>query len=233
MQPILIIKAGEKIASLEDVPGDFEDWIIDGLGVDKSNVRVVAVHQGELLPEPQTVSAVLITGSGAMVTDGSAWIESSAAWLREAVEQQIPTLGICFGHQLLGHALGGKVADNPNGIEVGTVTIEQQIQDDSLLGQLPRQFAAQLSHRQSVITLPPGARLLAASQREPHQAFAYGECAWGVQFHPEFSAEVVKRYIDFYRPSLKEQGDDADVLMAQTAETSESHSVLRRFAELW
>lgn len=234
MKPCLIIKTGEKIPSLAGTPGDYEDWIAAGMGLGDQCVEVVTPYRDEALPAAQTVCAALITGSGAMVTDGEAWMEETAAWLRQAVAAGLPVLGICFGHQLLAHALGGEVDDNPAGVEVGTVTVELAAgaQEDPLFSTLPLQFDAQLSHRQSVRRLPPGARRLAYSEMEPYQAFAYGETTWGIQFHPEFDAAIIAHFIDYYRELLRQQGRDADALLTARRPSPQSHALLRRFLRL-
>lgn len=228
----IIIKTGSKIASLSSEPGDYEEWIAAGLDDALPGPSVIDVARGGALPPVEEVAAVVITGSAAMVTERAAWMERSAAWLREAVAAGVPVLGICFGHQLLADALGGEVGDNPRGVEVGTAMIRltERAQADPLFSGLPQAFAAQVSHRQSVLRLPPGARLLAASDMDPHQAFAIGGCAWGLQFHPEFTEPVIHHFIAFYREQLAQEGDSADRLLGATAASPESASLLRRFA---
>jgi len=230
----LIIKTGEKIPSLAAVSGDYEDWIATGFAEGLPLIVVVDVSQDELLPPIGEVAAVAITGSGAMVTDRTAWIEHTAAWLREAVAGGVPVLGICFGHQLLAYALGGEVGYNPRGVEVGTTTIRlaEMAQEDPLFAGLPPEFAAQVSHRQSVLRLPPDARLLAASDKDPHQAFAVGRCVWGLQFHPEFDEPIIRQFIAYYREQLQQEGDSAERLLAITAASPESAGLLGRFAML-
>lgn len=234
MRPLLIIKSGEKLPSLAATPGDYEDWIASGMGLGDDEVRVVAPYRGEPLPPPGEVCGAVITGSGAMVTDRDGWIETSAAWLRGAHRQGMPLLGICFGHQLLAHALGGEVDYNPAGVEVGTVdiTLNNHGLNDPLLGALPATFPAQLSHRQSVRTLPPQARLLATSAMEPHQAFHCGGRCWGIQFHPEFDEAIIAHFIDYYRAQLRQEGRTTDTLLGSRRPAHESHSLLTRFAAL-
>jgi GMP synthase (glutamine-hydrolysing) len=232
VKPCLIIKAGEKLPSLATTPGDYEQWIAAGMGLEPAEYIVAAAYRGEALPGVNEISGAVITGSGAMVTDGEPWIEHCAAWLREAVTHGLPVLGICFGHQLLAHALGGVVDYNPAGIEVGsvTVTLQPEALHDLLLSALPAEFTAQLSHRQSVRRLPAQALLLASSEMEPHQAFAYGEYAWGIQFHPEFDEAIIRPFIDFYRGQLQQEGRDADTLIATRRPSPQSQALLSRFA---
>jgi GMP synthase (glutamine-hydrolysing) len=234
MRQLLIIKAGEKIDSLAATPGDYEDWIAAGTGLGTHQVQAIAPYRGETLPQLDAICGIIITGSGAMVTDGEPWMEATAAWLRGAIAQGMPVLGICFGHQLLAHALGGEVGYNPAGVEVGSVTVRLTAagHNDPLLGTLPGEFTAQLSHRQSVRRLPEGARLLASSEMEPHQAFAHGSCAWGIQFHPEFDTAIIRHFIDFYRGQLHEEGRHADPLIEMRHPSAESRSLLARFASI-
>ena len=91
-----------------------------------------------------------------MVTDRHDWSERSAGWLREAAHEGLPLLGICYGHQLIAHALGGEVGWHPEGREMGTVEIERLApsNDDPLFGGLPGRFAAQATHLQSVLRAP-------------------------------------------------------------------------------
>lgn len=233
MKPFLIIKTGGTFAETVADHGDFEDWTRLGLGLAKAEVMIVAVHEGEPLPEPTSCCAAVITGSHAMVTERAPWIEQTACWLRQAVAAGLPLLGICFGHQLLADALGGRAGWNPRGRELGTVAVEltEQGRLDPLLGGLPESFPAHVSHRQSALSLPPGATLLASSALEPHQAFRFGSC-WGVQFHPEFAAGDVCFYIERLRGELAAEGLDAERLLASVEPTPAAASTLQRFAAL-
>jgi GMP synthase (glutamine-hydrolysing) len=230
-QTLLVIKTGTKPASLARHAGDYEDWILDGTGWPRGAAQVVAVHHGGTLPPATHVAGAVITGAATMVTDGDAWIAATAAWLRDAVISGLPVLGICYGHQLLAHALGGAAGWNPNGVEVGVVDIEllAGAASDPLLGGLPTTFPACVSHRQSALLLPPGAALLARSALEPHHAFRVGN-AWGVQFHPEFDVAVMPAYIAGFREVLLAQSRSPDDLLAALRPTPASAAVLRRFA---
>jgi GMP synthase (glutamine-hydrolysing) len=140
---------------------------------------------------------------------------------------------VCYGHQLLAHALGGKVDYHPDGRETGTqaVTLFDSAQDDPLFSQLPKQFPAQLTHKQSVIELPPGAVLLGRSTFEPHQAFRVGKNAWGVQFHPEFNEQIMKAYLEVQYPDLETEGLDANALLSSVQPAPTASQLLRLFAD--
>lgn len=234
MKPLLIVKAGATYPEMATRFGDFDDWIKCYLDLSGSAVQTVSPYAGEVLPDAAAYGGVLITGSHAMVTDRHAWSERTSHWIRGVVEAGIPLLGICYGHQLLAHAMGGRVGDNPNGKEIGTVTLT--LNDDGirdlLFAQTPRRFAAQACHTQSVLTLPHGATLLASSISDPHHAFAIGKRAWGVQFHPEFNQGILRLYIDRFLEEPAAKGQDGSTLRAGIQETPHSGALLRRFQSL-
>lgn len=230
---ILIVKTGSTLPALRH-QGDFEDWIQAALA--PAPVAVVDVEQGQPLPRPKQPRAVIVTGSPAMVSQRLAWSERTAAWLAQAVDAGTPVLGICYGHQLLAHALGGRAGPNPHGREIGTVTVELDTataRTDPLFGDLPAAFAAHVTHEESALELPAAAVRLAYNGHERHHAFRVGSCAWGVQFHPEFDAEITRGYIFHRRHVLyREHLAALDILRAVT-ETPVATAILSRFAALF
>jgi GMP synthase (glutamine-hydrolysing) len=235
-KPLLIVKLGEARDPIRERLGDFDDWIAAGLrGGGAVNITVVDPRAGaSLLPAPTDVAGIVITGSHSMVTHRDDWSVALMPWLVRAVETATPTLGICFGHQILAQALGGEVDNHPEGVEIGSITIDRHAAGagDELLGQLPAQFEAQSVHWQSVRRLPPNAVLLAGTAYEPHHAFRIGSCAWGVQFHPEFSDEVLRSYLAGLRPTLAQDGKDAEAIAAAIKPTPLAASLLPKFARL-
>ncbi|PLX72526.1 MAG: GMP synthase [Desulfuromonas sp.] len=232
MKPVLIIKAGDTFPALSTQMGGFVDWTRKGLQLAHQQVRIVDVCAGHQLPAPATLSGAVITGSHDMVTEHRPWMMQTADWLLDAVQYRLPVLGICFGHQLLAEALGGKAGWNPRGREIGCalVTQTEQGRQDPLLGLLPASFMAQLTHSQTVLQLPPRAQLLATSDQDPHQAFRYGS-ALGIQFHPEFPIAATTWYIDTLANELREEGLDVDDLREKLQSTPEAASLLAHFAK--
>jgi GMP synthase (glutamine-hydrolysing) len=163
------------------------------------------------------------------VTSRAPLIVEAERAVAAAARAGTPTLGICFGHQLLAQALGGNVEKNPHGREMGTVEVELLESDPLFEGAPPRLFA-NMSHRDSATLLPPGARVLGRTRLEPHAAVRFLPRTWGVQFHPEFDGQVMRGYIDARLAALSEEGIDATSLTAEDA--PHAAALLRRFAEL-
>ena len=232
MKQITLIKTGGTIPEIKQQHGDFEDWFTAGLGV--IGVQQVDVFRNQSLPALEETAGIVITGAAAMVSHQEDWSEETAEWLKQAVDAGLPVLGVCYGHQLLAHALGGKVGPNPNGRQIGTVTTKslEASMSDPLLGHLPLQYSSQTSHSESVLKLPPNAQRLATSPLDDNFAIRFSENTWGVQYHPEFSGPVMAKYINYRSAALREEGLNPEELLANVSETGLAFSVLRKFAEL-
>lgn len=140
---------------------------------------------GEPLPEVGTYDAVLIPGSRHGVLDGGiGWLAELSDFVRRSDEAGTAMVGVCFGHQLLAHALGGRVARADNGWAVGVHEAEV-VAPRAWMGPRPTRFRLLVSHQDQVVELPPGAELLATSAHAPIAAFRRGRVL-GLQGHPEF-----------------------------------------------
>lgn len=234
MKKITIVKAGSTFTATADKFGDFDEMVRRGLGVDSADLLVVNASSGEPLPDPTACHGVVITGAHCMVTDDLPWSLSIESWIPALVKAEVPLLGICYGHQLLGRAMGGKVDFHPRGKEVGTVAVRlsPERHNDQLFNALPGQFLVHATHAQSVLSLPEGAILLAGNEFEPHHAFRLGHCAWGVQFHPEYNSHVMRDYVAAQADSLDRAGRDVSELLRNVQETPEANSLLASFARL-
>jgi GMP synthase (glutamine-hydrolysing) len=234
MNKILVIKAGSTFPFLISKRGDFEHWILSGMQVEPHGALIVDVYSGSTLPGFDGISGVIISGSHAMVTEHPDWSERTVQWLREAVKRQISVLGICYGHQLLAYALGGEVGDNPNGSEFGTVEINLNVnaRGDKLFSGFSSPIRVHVSHTQSVLRLPHNATLLASSEMDANQAFVVGNSVWGVQFHPEFDAEIVIEYINQHREVLLREKKNPDRIIEQCFNTPHGSEMLKRFVEI-
>ncbi len=230
---ITLIKTGNVVPEIARQYGDFEAWFSAGLGV--ASLQQVDVFSNQPLPDLESINSIVITGSAAMVSHREEWSEKTARWLQHAIRAGLPVLGVCYGHQLLAHALGGIVGPNPNGRQIGTVTATMldTARDDPLLGSLPLQFKTQVSHMESVLELPPDAKRLATSPLDENFVIRFSENAWGVQFHPEFSAAVIAKYIAYRSEVIRQEGLNPEQLLANVKATEQANSLLQKFAEIF
>ncbi len=229
-RPFLIVETGQPVAEMRR-HGDFPHWIRTAAGLAAGEVETVDVAAGAELPAHHRHAGIIVTGSAAMVTERRDWSERTAGWLREAAHDGAAIFGICYGHQLLAHALGGRVGDNPKGRQMGTVPVVMlpAAADDLLFTGLPQPFAAQATHQQSVLEMPAEAILLASSDLDACHALRWRERTWGVQFHPEFSASHMRGYVHARRAALAREGTDPLRVLRAVRAAPQARRVLRRF----
>ena len=232
---LIIVKTGRAVAEARGDGRDFEHWFADGLGRDLFDYRTVSVDQGEVLPPVDSLDhapAVLVTGSPAMVSDRLDWSENAAAWLAAAHNASLPILGVCYGHQLLAHALGSRVGPNPAGRRMGSVTVEFSDPDDPLTGPFVPASSFNVSHVEVVLEPPAGARVIGTAAHDAFHALYFGNLAWGVQFHPEFDRDIMKSYIQARSGPLEAEGQDPSALIGALDANPNGRPFLARFAEL-
>lgn len=233
-KPVLVIRTGHAPKPIRARHGDFAHWFCLAARLPPSRVRIVDVTAGERLPPPGDVAGALITGSAAMVTERAAWSERTAGWIRNAMDAELPMFGICFGHQLMAHALGGRVDYLSGGREIGTLPINflADAPLDALTEGMPASFRAHTTHEQSVMEIPPEATVLARSERDPNHLVRYGSQAYSAQFHPEFNAEVMRAYIRRKHADMQREGFDPRQIFREVAATPVARGLFRRFVHL-
>lgn len=241
---LLIVKPGDTFEEVKSLYGDYDRMFAHHLGELGLEVAVVEPHKGEALPPFDAFDATIVTGSAASVTDREPWADTLASWLADAVDADKPLLGVCYGHQLLAHAKGGRVAKNPKGYEVGTIAIDLTAQGraDPLLGFVAAgrgSLDLDSTHQDIVVEIPPTATLLATSPMSRVQAFRLGTKAWAIQFHPEITEQVIRFYIDRRRTLIERtaerNGQDpagaVERVHAGVRPTPDGPTLLRRFIE--
>ena len=176
--------------------------------------------------------SVLVLKTGEALAPVKAARGDFDGWIAKVVERDaLPVLGICYGHQLLAHALGGEVGANPNGREMGTVEVRHDaaaIADDPVLTGAVE--PAHMSHVESVLRQPSDAQVLGTTDLEAHAALRFGPRQWGVQYHPEFDRDIMQGYIEARRAVLTSEGLDPDAMIARAVETPVLATILERFA---
>jgi GMP synthase (glutamine-hydrolysing) len=141
---------------------------------------------------------VILGGSGEFYLSGNSgkkekifqeMLKRITPFIKYLLRNDFPTLGICFGHQILGYFLGEKVIADKNQGETGTflVSLTKEGRKSPLFSGIPPKFFAQFGHRDSLKGLPKGAKLLAKTRKCRITAFRYKDRIWGVQFHPELN----------------------------------------------
>jgi len=201
MRPVLVLQH-----HAIETPGVFAE-ILAERGV---SVQTVRPDLGQRVPaDPGAFSALIAMGGPMGVYEEARypWLAAEDRLLRAALAQGAPTLGICLGSQLLAKAAGARVAPGPDK-EIGwyRLTLTPEGAADPLFAGFPPAFEAFEWHG-DVFELPGGATHLAASARYPYQAFRLGRRAYGLLFHLEVTAPMVRTMTETFRDDLLALGD--------------------------
>ena len=186
--------------------------------------ETVRLTDGEPLPDPAKLDAVLITGSSAGVYDNHlAWMEPLRAFIRSAYAVKTPMVGICFGHQIVADALGGGVRKSEKGWGLGRHVYDVKSRPAVIGGNLP-EFAIACSHQDQVITAPPEAEVFLASDFTPNAGLVYRSGrAMSLQPHPEFEDDYTVALAEMRRG--KTSDDVIDTAIRSVARASDSREM--------
>jgi GMP synthase-like glutamine amidotransferase len=187
MPKITIVEAGlvppEQRTRHGSYPRMFERLI--GAADASASFATVRLADGEELPDPATLEAILITGSAAGVYDDLDWIAPLERFVRAAYEARISMVGVCFGHQLIAQALGGTVRKSEKVWGIGRHVYDVVPGNGAIDGE---KLAIAASHQDQVIEPPAGATTILHSTFTPHAGILYENGAvLSVQPHPEFT----------------------------------------------
>lgn len=235
---IAIIQTGTAIKSALNKFGDFNQWFINGMDIDKDLTKTYRIYDNLEFPNPKDLAGVIITGSSAMVTDSHNWNQATQEWLKQFIDSDIPILAVCYGHQLLATLLAGTVDWNPNGREIGQVNMQvtMHIHHDKLFTGIvePQATAVKFlaSHQQSVLKLPDNVTLLGATTIDQNHCFRYKDHVWGLQFHPEFTSEIIKEYICARANDIIEDGLSPNQLLKEIEENDNGFLLLQNFRDI-
>ena len=194
----------------------------DGLDGDPNNklkYRYYQVQQGELPKDIAECDAYLITGSKAGVYDAIPWITSLQSWITDFHRQRAKLIGICFGHQILAHSLGGQAAKSGKGWGIGVHTTTLLVGDSQIDNRVTSKgnhydndfikkgspLRLLYSHQDQVLKLPTEAQLLAGSDFCQYAAFKIGERVLSFQGHPEFTPRYLQRLLGRRRSVIGEK----------------------------
>ncbi|WP_328946566.1 type 1 glutamine amidotransferase [Streptomyces sp. NBC_00250] len=200
---------------------------------------VVRAWEGEALPADLSGQAgLLVLGGSVNCEDDAAapWLPGVRSLVREAVNGEIPLLGICLGGQIVAHALGGSVTTRPQGPELGAVPLRRlpTVAGDPVLGEVRDGTPAAQWHWDEVDRLPPGAVPLLTGDDCPHQAFRVGSACWAVQFHPEVGGAAVEVWAAAEDASVREAGADPEAVVNAVGDVEpELRRVWGAVSEAW
>ncbi|HEX8194557.1 MAG TPA: type 1 glutamine amidotransferase [Allosphingosinicella sp.] len=222
-----ILETGHPPGDLAQRFGDYPAMFAELLGPGFT-VTAYDVTRGEWPPSPEAHPAYIVTGSPAGVYEDHPWIEPLKAFLR-AAKGKAKLVGICFGHQIMAEAFGGRVEKSERGWGVGLqrydVRARAPFMDDEDAIAIP------VSHQDQIVIQPPATRILAASDFTPYGVLAYeDQPALSMQFHPEFEPAFTRALIEGRRAHLP----DPDAAVASLDAPDDRARVagwIRRFLE--
>jgi GMP synthase-like glutamine amidotransferase len=192
-----LLETGEPPETLQPTFGRYGTMFQDLLGAGHDYVTY-DVQAGQLPAAPSECDAYIVTGSAAGVYDDLPWIAPLKAFLVQAKGQ--PLVGVCFGHQVMAEAFGGKVIKSDKGWGVGLHAYD--VAEPAPWMDAGPQVAVPASHQDQVVELPPGARAVAGSAFTPAGVLVYDDQpAISMQFHPEFEPAYAEALIEARRGS--------------------------------
>lgn len=181
-----ILQTGHAPDALIGETGDYDQFFERLLAGHGFTFEVWAVVDGIFPPGPDAAEGWLITGSRYGAYEDHDWIAPLEELIRAIHAARLPMVGICFGHQIIAQALGGKVEKYDGGWSVGRV--EYQTQDGPV--------AINAWHQDQVTELPEGARVLGSTDFCANAILAYDDTILTYQPHPEFSSDFVADLIE-------------------------------------
>lgn len=180
---------------------------------------VIKVHRGDALPpDLENVDAIVCCGGVQNLGDAPEWMEPEQELLRQANAMALPVVGICLGHQLLASALGGEIGKVEKGIQVGweEVTLNHLGREDPLFAGIAWKSMQPHWNSYGITKLPPDARTLASSAKNPVECWALGLRTYGFAFHPEINADTFAKWAEEDPEGLEAAGISVEDLLRQT-----------------
>lgn len=204
-----ILETGVPPDGVRERFGDYPSMFRALLGEEAYAYQTFDAAAGVLPGAVEAADAYVVTGSSAGVYDPLPWIEPLKDFL-VAAKGRAPLVGVCFGHQIMAEAFGGKVIKSPKGWGVGLHTYDVRHPEGWMADAAPIAVAA--SHQDQVVEPPPAARVIAASDFTPYGMLAYDDQpAISIQLHPEFEPAYAEALIEARRGTryTDEQADAA------------------------
>lgn len=186
--------------------GEYPDMFAELLKREEPSLEFVIfeVQHGHYPQDVDEVDAYLITGSKTGVYEDKPWIAPLMEFVRELHRREKPTLGICFGHQLIAHALGGETRKSEKGWGIGVHSYEVQ-ETPVWMAEPQGRFNLLVSHQDQVTALPPGTKVIASSDFCPYAMLQVGEHMLTMQAHPEFTKPYSHSLMELRREAFGDE----------------------------
>lgn len=184
-----------RLLVFQHTPGEHPAAFADHAKAAGDVMTIVKLYDGFAIPELGDFDALLVMGGPMDVWEVEAhpWLVTEKAAIAKWISSGRPFLGVCLGHQLMVEALGGSCAK----LDVPEISISNIIRcaADPVFDQFPDSFPVLKWHGVAAKDIPEGAKVLANSASCPVQAIRFGDCAWGVQFHPEITDTTITDWL--------------------------------------
>ena len=191
--------------------GDYPEAFADLLGPHGVELTTFDVDHGAPPTDLGAFDGWLVSGSASSAYDDLPWIPPVEDLLRRMIHEQVPVVAVCFGHQLLAQAMGGRVAKAGPGWGVGAHDYELVGPPSPWMVPPPAGTVRLIaSHQDQVVELPDGAVLIARTDHCPVAAYTLGPTALAIQPHPEFTAAVSQGLVERRREAIgADRSDEA------------------------
>jgi len=218
-----ILQTGHAPENMDPALGDYNDLFVRFLkadGVEFVNFPVV----DDIFPEDiEAAQGWLITGSRFGVYENLPWMQRLADFIRTLYAHGRPLVGICFGHQIIAQALGGRVEKFSGGWSIGEITYQRDVGGNGGNNDSQKPVAQKLVawHQDQVVDLPPDAQVLGRAANCAYAMLRYGTKALSFQPHPEFSQAFFEGLYQSRQASLAEDVK-ARIIMPREQELARS-----------
>ena len=195
----------------------YDAWFKALLGEDAFDYAVFSVVDGEFPEAPDACDGWLVTGSRHGAYEDHPWIPPLERFIRDCYAARVPMIGVCFGHQIIAQAMGGKVVKYPEGWSVGRTAY--RIDGDT--------YHINAWHQDQVVEVPVGATVIGESDFCAHAALVYDDVFLTIQPHPEFDDAVIEGLIA-HRGTGIVPDDLLDTARAEIGKPSQRHAFAER-----